>query len=125
MAATPSAGPAPALRSTPADLPDPAAARAARGGRPGHRRLRLPRFALLSLRPREHRLPAASRARSTTSTSPPRSGSSRPSVALLMIAGEFDLSVGSLVGFAGIMIGIGVDDLGPADLAGDPHLDGR
>jgi simple sugar transport system permease protein len=29
------------------------------------------------------------------------------SVALLMIAGEFDLSVGSLVGFAGIMIGIG------------------
>ncbi|MEX2011900.1 MAG: ABC transporter permease [Chloroflexota bacterium] len=28
-------------------------------------------------------------------------------VALLMIAGEFDLSVGSLVGFAGIMIGIG------------------
>ncbi len=29
------------------------------------------------------------------------------SVALLMIAGEFDLSVGSLVGFAGIIIGIG------------------
>ena len=29
------------------------------------------------------------------------------SIALLMIAGEFDLSVGSLVGFAGIMIGIG------------------
>jgi simple sugar transport system permease protein len=29
-------------------------------------------------------------------------------VALLMIAGEFDLSVGSLVGFAGILIGIGV-----------------
>ncbi|HUP54590.1 MAG TPA: ABC transporter permease [Methylomirabilota bacterium] len=29
-------------------------------------------------------------------------------VALLMIAGEFDLSIGSLVGFAGIMIGIGV-----------------
>lgn len=29
-------------------------------------------------------------------------------VALLMIAGEFDLSVGSLVGFAGIVIGIGV-----------------
>ncbi len=29
------------------------------------------------------------------------------SVALLMIAGEFDLSVGSLVGFAGILIGIG------------------
>ena len=28
-------------------------------------------------------------------------------VALLMIAGEFDLSVGSLVGFAGIVIGIG------------------
>jgi len=28
-------------------------------------------------------------------------------VALLMIAGEFDLSVGSLVGFSGIMIGIG------------------
>jgi simple sugar transport system permease protein len=28
-------------------------------------------------------------------------------VALLMIAGEFDLSVGSLVGFAGIIIGIG------------------
>ena len=27
-------------------------------------------------------------------------------VALLMIAGEFDLSVGSMVGFAGIMIGI-------------------
>ncbi|HEY0443532.1 MAG TPA: ABC transporter permease [Candidatus Limnocylindrales bacterium] len=29
-------------------------------------------------------------------------------VALLMIAGEFDLSIGSLVGFAGIIIGIGV-----------------
>ena len=29
-------------------------------------------------------------------------------VALLMIAGEFDLSIGSLVGFAGIVIGIGV-----------------
>jgi simple sugar transport system permease protein len=29
-------------------------------------------------------------------------------VALLMIAGEFDLSVGSMVGFAGILIGIGV-----------------
>lgn len=29
-------------------------------------------------------------------------------VALLMIAGEFDLSIGSMVGFAGIMIGIGV-----------------
>jgi simple sugar transport system permease protein len=28
-------------------------------------------------------------------------------VALLMIAGEFDLSVGSIVGFAGILIGIG------------------
>ncbi len=34
------------------------------------------------------------------------------SVALLMIAGEFDLSVGSLVGFAGIMIGIGSTTLG-------------
>ena len=30
------------------------------------------------------------------------------SVALLMIAGEFDLSIGSMVGFAGIVIGIGV-----------------
>jgi len=29
-------------------------------------------------------------------------------VALLMIAGEFDLSVGSMVGFAGIIMGIGV-----------------
>ena len=29
-------------------------------------------------------------------------------VALLMISGEFDLSIGSMVGFAGIMIGIGV-----------------
>ena len=37
-------------------------------------------------------------------------------VALLMIAGEFDLSIGSLVGFAGIVIGICVDDLRPADL---------
>ena len=45
-------------------------------------------------------------------------------VALLMIAGEFDLSVGSMVGFAGIMIGIGVDDLGSADLAVDHHRDG-
>ena len=45
-------------------------------------------------------------------------------VALLMIAGEFDLSVGSMVGFAGIMIGICVDDLGPADLAVDRHRDG-
>ncbi|MCJ7711654.1 MAG: ABC transporter permease [Chloroflexi bacterium] len=33
-------------------------------------------------------------------------------VALLMIAGEFDLSVGSLVGFAGIVIGIGVTEMG-------------
>jgi len=30
------------------------------------------------------------------------------SVALLMIAGEFDLSIGSMVGFAGIMMAIGV-----------------
>ncbi len=34
------------------------------------------------------------------------------SVALLMIAGEFDLSIGSLVGFAGIVIGVGVTELG-------------
>ncbi len=34
------------------------------------------------------------------------------SVALLMIAGEFDLSIGSLVGFAGIVIGIGVTEFG-------------
>ena len=33
-------------------------------------------------------------------------------VALLMIAGEFDLSVGSLVGFAGIVIGIPVTEAG-------------
>ncbi len=33
-------------------------------------------------------------------------------VALLMIAGEFDLSVGSLVGFAGIVIGVGVTEMG-------------
>ena len=47
------------------------------------------------------------------------------SVALLMIAGEFDLSIGSIVGFAGIVIGIGVDHLGPAGLAVDRHVDGR
>ena len=35
-------------------------------------------------------------------------------VALLMIAGEFDLSIGSLVGFAGIVIGIGVTEMGLA-----------
>jgi simple sugar transport system permease protein len=34
------------------------------------------------------------------------------SVALLMIAGEFDLSIGSMVGFAGIIIGIGVTEFG-------------
>ncbi len=34
------------------------------------------------------------------------------SVALLMIAGEFDLSIGSMVGFAGIVIGIGVTTFG-------------
>jgi simple sugar transport system permease protein len=34
------------------------------------------------------------------------------SVALLMIAGEFDLSIGSLVGFAGIIIGILVVEFG-------------
>ncbi len=34
------------------------------------------------------------------------------SVALLMLAGEFDLSVGSLVGFAGIVIGILVTEFG-------------
>ncbi len=33
-------------------------------------------------------------------------------VALLMIAGEFDLSVGSLVGFSGIIMGIGATTLG-------------
>jgi simple sugar transport system permease protein len=33
-------------------------------------------------------------------------------VALLMIAGEFDLSIGSMVGFAGIVIGIGVTEFG-------------
>jgi simple sugar transport system permease protein len=34
------------------------------------------------------------------------------SVALLMIAGEFDLSIGSLVGFASIVIGIGITTMG-------------
>jgi simple sugar transport system permease protein len=34
------------------------------------------------------------------------------SVALLMIGGEYDLSIGSLVGFAGIIIGIGVTTYG-------------
>jgi simple sugar transport system permease protein len=34
------------------------------------------------------------------------------SVALLMIGGEYDLSIGSLVGFAGIVIGIGVTTYG-------------
>jgi simple sugar transport system permease protein len=34
------------------------------------------------------------------------------SVALLMIGGEYDLSIGSLVGFAGIVIGIGVTTWG-------------
>ena len=33
-------------------------------------------------------------------------------VALLVIAGEFDLSIGSMVGFAGIVIGLGVTNLG-------------
>ncbi|MEO7117782.1 MAG: ABC transporter permease, partial [Candidatus Limnocylindrales bacterium] len=33
-------------------------------------------------------------------------------VALLMIAGEYDLSIGSLVGFAGIAIGIGITEYG-------------
>ena len=45
-------------------------------------------------------------------------------VALLMIAGEFDLSIGSLVGFAGIVIGICVTTLRPAGLGRDPHLAG-
>ena len=35
-------------------------------------------------------------------------GIAATAVALLMIAGEFDLSIGSVVGFAGILIGIGV-----------------
>jgi simple sugar transport system permease protein len=34
------------------------------------------------------------------------------SVALLMIGGEYDLSIGSLVGFAGILIGVGVTTYG-------------
>ena len=46
-------------------------------------------------------------------------------VALLMIAGEFDLSIGSMVGFAGIIIGHRRHDLGPAGLAVDHHGDGR
>ena len=33
-------------------------------------------------------------------------------VALLIIAGEFDLSIGSMVGFAGIVIGLSVTRLG-------------
>ena len=43
-------------------------------------------------------------------------------VALLMIAGEFDLSIGSLIGFAGIVIGICVTTYGLPVWAGDPHL---
>ena len=39
-------------------------------------------------------------------------------VALLMIAGEFDLSIGSMIGFAGIVIAIPTVDLGLADRAG-------
>ena len=46
-------------------------------------------------------------------------------VALLMIAGEFDLSVGSMVGFAGHHDRDLRHDLGPADLAVDHHRDGR
>ena len=44
-------------------------------------------------------------------------------VALLMIGGEFDLSIGSLIGFAGIVIGICVTTLRHAGLGRDPHLD--
>jgi simple sugar transport system permease protein len=33
-------------------------------------------------------------------------------VALLMIGGEFDLSIGSMIGFAGIVIGLGVTEFG-------------
>ena len=43
-------------------------------------------------------------------------------VALLMIGGEFDLSIGSLIGFAGIVIGICVTTYGMPVWAGDPHL---
>jgi simple sugar transport system permease protein len=39
---------------------------------------------------------------------------------LLMIAGEFDLSVGSMIGFAGMMIADLFGHDGLADLAGDP-----
>ena len=42
---------------------------------------------------------------------------SRRAVALLMIAGEFDLSVGSMIGFAGILIAIPAVLLGLAGLA--------
>src|SRR5437773_2591556 len=39
-------------------------------------------------------------------------------VALLMIGGEFDLSIGSTIGFAGIVIGLGVTEYHlPLDLA--------
>ena len=40
-------------------------------------------------------------------------------VALLMIAGEFDLSVGSMIGFAGIVIAIPASQLGLAALGVD------
>ena len=41
-------------------------------------------------------------------------------VALLMIAGEFDLSIGSMIGFAGMVIAIPAVHVGLAGLGVDP-----
>ena len=49
---------------------------------------------------------SAPRASSTSSRCRPSSASSPSAVALLMIGGEFDLSIGSMIGFAGIVIAI-------------------
>ena len=86
--------------------PAPAGQAGGRGGH--HHRLRLDR---LRHPGRTVRLPERRRPLSYLDVAA-QVGIIGTSVALLMIAGEFDLSIGSMVGFAGIVIGIGVTTFG-------------
>ena len=82
--------------------PGPSSARSPGRSSSGH--LRRPR--------RRQRLPHRRAARRPTSKSRRRSASWARRSRLLMIAGEFDLSVGSMVGAAGMIVAIGIGEFG-------------
>ena len=92
------------LRQT---LAHPAGPCPTRGRRADHRRLRLDRVPRALPGHGQHRVPRLAGTLNYLDVAA-QVGIIATSVALLMIAGEFDLSIGSMVGFAGIIIGIGV-----------------